>query len=85
VTATACAKGQLLVQLDDQLPRRRCSRPRPSCPLPSANHKRNQELVAQNFISQRSVDESAANLQVAQAKLSLAQSHGGAAAHRGAV
>ncbi|MDP1007375.1 hypothetical protein Q6240_29940, partial [Klebsiella pneumoniae] len=38
-----------------------------------ANHQRNQELVAQGFISQRSVDESAANLQVAQAKLSLAQ------------
>jgi membrane fusion protein (multidrug efflux system) len=41
--------------------------------IAQANHKRNQELVAQNFISQRSVDESAANLQVAQAKLSLAQ------------
>ena len=38
-----------------------------------ANHKRNQELVAQNFIAQRAVDESAANLQVAEAKLALAQ------------
>jgi membrane fusion protein (multidrug efflux system) len=38
-----------------------------------ANHKRNQELVSQNFISKRSLDESAANLDVAQAKLSLSQ------------
>ena len=41
--------------------------------IAQANHKRNQELVAQGFISQRSVDESAANLEVAQAKLALAQ------------
>ena len=41
--------------------------------IAQANHKRNQELVAQNFISQRSVDESAANLEVAQAKLALAR------------
>jgi membrane fusion protein (multidrug efflux system) len=38
-----------------------------------ANQKRNEELVSQNFVSKRSLDESAANLQVAQAKLSLAQ------------
>jgi membrane fusion protein (multidrug efflux system) len=38
-----------------------------------ANHKRNQELLAQQFISQRTVEESAANLEVAQARLALAQ------------
>ncbi|MEY4435849.1 MAG: Multidrug resistance protein MdtE precursor, partial [Pseudomonadota bacterium] len=36
-----------------------------------ANHKRNQELVAQNFLAQRAMDESAAALQVADAQLGL--------------
>lgn len=66
-------KGQLLVQLDDQLPLAQVQQANAELSIAQANHKRNQELVAQNFISQRSVDESAANLQVAQAKLSLAQ------------
>lgn len=66
-------KGQLLVQLDDQLPLAQVQQAQAELSIAQANHKRNQELVAQNFISQRSVDESAANLQVAQAKLALAQ------------
>jgi membrane fusion protein (multidrug efflux system) len=66
-------KGQLLVQLDDQLPLAQVQQAQAELSIAQANHKRNQELVAQNFISQRSVDESSANLQVAQAKLSLAQ------------
>jgi membrane fusion protein (multidrug efflux system) len=41
--------------------------------IAQANHTRNKELVAQNFISKRSLDESEAALQVAEAKLSLAQ------------
>jgi membrane fusion protein (multidrug efflux system) len=41
--------------------------------IAEANHKRNQDLVAQNFISRRTVDESAAALQVAEAKLALAR------------
>src|SRR6218665_3200287 len=36
--------------------------------IAQANHHRNQELVAQGFISQRSLEESAANLEVAQAR-----------------
>lgn len=66
-------KGQLLVQLDDQLPRAQVQQSQAELSIAQANHKRNQELVAQNFISQRSLDESAANLEVAQAKLALAQ------------
>jgi membrane fusion protein (multidrug efflux system) len=66
-------KGQLLVQLDDQLPRAQVQQAKAELSIATANHKRNQELVAQNFISQRQVEESAANLQVAQAKLSLAE------------
>ncbi|MBX3652692.1 MAG: efflux RND transporter periplasmic adaptor subunit [Ramlibacter sp.] len=66
-------KGQLLVQLDDQLPLAQVQQSQAELSIAQANHKRNQELVAQNFISQRSVDESSANLEVAQAKLALAR------------
>ena len=66
-------RGQLLVQLDDQLPMAQVQQAQAELSIARANHKRNQDLVAQNFISQRSVDESSANLQVADAKLALAQ------------
>jgi membrane fusion protein (multidrug efflux system) len=66
-------KGQLLVQLDDQLPLAQVQQAQAELAIAQANHKRNQELLAQNFVSQRSVDESAANVEVARAKLALAQ------------
>lgn len=66
-------KGQVLVQFDDQLPLAQIQQSVAELSIAQANHKRNQELVAQSFISQRSVDESAANLEVAQAKLALAR------------
>lgn len=66
-------RGQLLVQLDDQLPQAQVKQSEAELSIARANHKRNQELLAQNFISQRTVDESAANLDVAHAKLALAQ------------
>ncbi|HQS91781.1 efflux RND transporter periplasmic adaptor subunit [Polaromonas sp.] len=66
-------KGQVLVQFDDQLPLAQLQQSQAELSIAQANQKRNQELVAQNFISQRSLDESAANLQIAQAKLSLAR------------
>ena len=66
-------QGQLLVQLDDQLPRAQVQQAQAELSIARANHQRNQELVAQGFISQRSLDESAAALEVAQAKLALAQ------------
>lgn len=66
-------KGQLLVQFDDQLPRAQVLQAQAELSIARANHQRNQELVAQGFVSQRSLDESAANLQVAQAKLALAE------------
>ncbi len=66
-------RGQLLVQLDDQLPMAQVQQAQAELSIARANHKRNSELVAQGFISQRSVDESSANLQVADAKLALAQ------------
>ncbi len=66
-------KGQVLVQFDDQLPLAQVQQSLAELSIARANQKRNQELVAQNFISQRSLDESAANLQVAEAKLALAR------------
>ena len=66
-------KGQLLVQFDDQLPAAQVMQAKAELSIAQANHKRNQELVSQNFISKRSLDESEAALQVAQAKLALAQ------------
>lgn len=66
-------KGQLLVQFDDQLPLAQLQQAEAELSIARANHQRNEELVAQGFISQRSLDESAANLEVAQAKRALAQ------------
>ncbi|MBC5783380.1 efflux RND transporter periplasmic adaptor subunit [Ramlibacter sp. USB13] len=66
-------RGQLLVQLDDQLPQAQVKQAEAELSIARANHRRNQELVEQKFIAQRAVDESAANLQVAEAKLALAR------------
>ena len=66
-------KGQVLVQFDDQLPLAQVQQSQAELSIAQANLKRNQELVAENFISRRSLDESAANLQVAQARLALAK------------
>ena len=66
-------KGQLLVQFDDQLPRAQIQQSMAELSIAQANQKRNQELVSQNFVSQRSLEESNANLQVAQARLALSK------------
>ncbi len=65
-------KGQLLVQLDDQLQQAQLKQAQAELGIAKSNHVRNQELLAQNFISKRTVDESAANMEVSQAKLALA-------------
>jgi membrane fusion protein (multidrug efflux system) len=66
-------KGQLLVQLDDTLQRAELSQSKAQVSIAQANHKRNQELVAQGFIAQRVLDESSASLQVAQAQMALSE------------
>ena len=63
--------GQVLVQMDDTLQRAEVQQSLAQMSIARANHKRNQELVAQKFIAQRSLDESAAALQVADAQLGL--------------
>jgi multidrug efflux pump subunit AcrA (membrane-fusion protein) len=57
--------------MDDTLQRAEVQQSLAQMSIARANHKRNQELVAQNFIAQRSLDESAAALQVADAQLGL--------------
>ncbi len=66
-------RGQLLVQLDDRLQQAQIQQAQAELSIAQANHKRNSDLVAQGFISQRGVDESAAAVQVAQAKAELAR------------
>lgn len=65
-------KGQLLVQLDDTLQRAEVRQARAQVSIAQATLKRNQELVAENFVAQRVLDESAANVQVVEAQLALA-------------
>lgn len=65
-------KGQLLVQLDDTLQRAEVRQAQAQVSIAQATFKRNQELVAENFVAQRVLDESAANVQVALAQLALA-------------
>ena len=65
-------KGQVLVQLDDVLQQAEIQQAQAQMSIAQANFKRNQELVAQSFVAQRVLEESAANLQVVQAQFSLA-------------
>lgn len=64
-------KGEVLVQLDDVLQRAEVRQSEASMSIARANLKRNQELVAQNFVAQRVLDESAAALQVTEAQVAL--------------
>ena len=66
-------KGQLLVQLDDRLQRAQVQQAQAELSIAETNHRRNSELVSKGFISRRGVDESAAAVQVAQAKAELAR------------
>ena len=66
-------RGQLLVQLDDTLQAAELLQAQAQLSIAQANFNRNQELVAQNFVAQRVLDESRAALQVAQAQVTLAQ------------
>jgi multidrug efflux pump subunit AcrA (membrane-fusion protein) len=65
-------RGEVLMQLEDGLQRAEVRQAEAQMSIARANFKRNQELVAQNFVAQRVLDESAASLQVAEAQVSLA-------------
>ncbi|MDO8447561.1 MAG: efflux RND transporter periplasmic adaptor subunit [Rhodoferax sp.] len=66
-------KGQVLVQLDDTLQQAEVKQSLAQVSIAQAALKRNQELVAENFVAQRVVEESSANLQVVEAQLTLSQ------------
>lgn len=69
----AVRKGQLLVQLDDALQRAEMAQAQAQLAVAKTNYERNKELLAQKFVAQRVLDESAAALQVVQAQVALAQ------------
>ncbi|WP_114973265.1 efflux RND transporter periplasmic adaptor subunit [Rhodoferax ferrireducens] len=66
-------KGQVLVQLDDTLQQAEVQQALAQVSIAQANFKRNQELVAENFVARRVLDESLANVQVVEAQLALAR------------
>lgn len=66
-------KGQILVQFDDQLQQAELLQMQAQLAIAQASFRRTQELVAANFMAQQTLDTSAANVQVAQAQLALAQ------------
>lgn len=69
----AVRQGQLLIQLDDTLQKAELSQAQAQLSIARANMKRNEELVAQNFVAKRVLDESRASLQVAEAQVQLAE------------
>lgn len=66
-------KGQLLVQLDDALQLAQLSQAQAQAGIAATQLKRNRELLAQNFVSASVVDQSAANLEVAEAQVALSK------------
>ncbi len=64
-------RGELIMQLEDTLQRAEVRQSEAQVSIARANLKRNQDLVAQNFVAQRVLEESAAQLQVVEAQLSL--------------
>ena len=65
-------RGDVIMQLEDGLQRAEVRQAEAQMSIARANFKRNQELVAQNFVAQRVLDESGASVQVAEAQVSLA-------------
>ncbi len=66
-------RGQLLVQLDDALPRAQLSQAEAQLEIARTTLRRNEELVAQNFVTQSVVDQALANVKVAEAQVALAR------------
>ncbi len=70
-------QGQLMFQLDDTLQQAELSQAQAQLSIARANLQRNEELVAQNFVARRVLDESRASLQVAEAQVQLAEARVG--------
>ena len=67
------SKGQLLVQLDDNLQQAQLKQAEAQAHIARTNLQRSRELLAQGYVSQSAVDQNAAALQVAEAQVALAQ------------
>lgn len=70
---TSVLQGQWLFQLDDTLQRAELAQAHAQQSIARANVQRNRELVEQGFVTRRLLDESEANLQVAQAQVQLSR------------
>jgi len=66
-------RGQVLVQLDDALPRAQLRQAEAQLAIARTTLQRNRELVAQNFVTQSVVDQAQANVDVADAQVALAR------------
>lgn len=66
-------RGQLLVQLDDSLPRAQLAQAEAQLAVARSNHQRNVELVAQGFVTRSVAEQTAATLAVAEAQRELAR------------
>lgn len=69
----AVRKGQMLYQLDNSLQRANIEQFEAQLAVARSNHKRNQELVAQGFISKAALDQNLAAVKVAEAQRNQAQ------------
>ncbi|MCV2370837.1 efflux RND transporter periplasmic adaptor subunit [Roseateles oligotrophus] len=66
-------QGQLLVQLDDSLQAAQLQQSQAQASIARSSLKRNNELLAQGFVSPSAVDQSQSVLQVAEAQVALSQ------------
>ncbi len=66
-------RGQLLVQLDDTLPRAQVQQAQAQASIARTNLARSRELQSQGFVSQSAVDQNVAAQQMADAQVALAQ------------
>jgi membrane fusion protein (multidrug efflux system) len=66
-------RGQLIVQLDDALPQAQLRQAQAQLDIARTTLKRNEELVAQNFVTQSVVDQAQATVNVADAQVALAR------------
>jgi len=66
-------RGQVLVQLDDTLQQAQLRQAEAQAQIARTSLQRSRDLLAANFISQSSVDQGAATLEVAEAQVALAK------------
>lgn len=66
-------KGQVLVRLDDSVPKAKLQQARANLKLAGSQHRRSVELSKQGFVSSQARDDAASNLAVQQAAVALAE------------